>query len=404
MSAKRPINMVVLIDALGWRYLENRRFLNQELPYRQSLRTILGFSSGAIPTIMTGLPPARTGHWNLFYYDPKNSPFRWMKPLRILPNFVTEHRITRRLITELGRRVLGMGPGFECCVSPKLLPLFNWVERKNIYGNDAITGAPSIFDQLREEKIPFKVYSYHEACDAEILKQTERDLRSTDTSFFFVYLCEMDMFLHLHCHEPSEIDKKLKWYEEEISKLFAIAKEIDPDARLMLTSDHGMTPVVNHYDLLGRLEPLDLRSPKDYLAVFDSTMARFWYFNDTARKAINKAFADLPCGKWLTDDELKGAGVFFDDRRFGEQIYLLNPGWLLSRSDFNGAGWMPSGMHGYHPDDSYSDAVFLSNRKPGFAMSTIADVYPVMREASHRALMQDHTVGQPEQIADEVRG
>lgn len=404
MSAKRAINLVVLIDALGWRYLENRSFLNQELPYRQSLRTILGFSSGAIPTIMTGLPPTRTGHWNLFYYDPKNSPFRWMEPLRLLPNFVTEHRITRRLITELGRRVLGMGPGFECCVSPKLLPLFNWVERKNIYGNDAITGAPSIFDQLRDEKIPFKVYSYHEASDAEILKQSEKDLRSTDAAFFFVYLCEMDMFLHLHCHEPAEIDKKLKWYETEISKLFAIAKGIDPDARLMLTSDHGMTPVVNHYDLLGKLEPLQLQSPRDYLAVFDSTMARFWYFNERARKAVNEAFADLPCGRWLTDEELKRAGVFFEDRRFGEQIYLLNPGWLLSRSDFNGAGWMPSGMHGYHPDDSYSDAVFLSNREPGFAMNNIADVYPVMREASRRALAQNQGVERPEQIASEVRG
>ena len=88
MTAKRPINIVVLIDALGWRYLENRTFLNAELPFRQSLQTILGFSSGAIPTIMTGLPPAKTGHWNLFYYDPKNSPFRWMKFLRILPDFI----------------------------------------------------------------------------------------------------------------------------------------------------------------------------------------------------------------------------------------------------------------------------------------------------------------------------
>ena len=404
MSGKRPITMVVLIDALGWRYLENRTFLNQELPFRQNLRTILGFSSGAIPTIMTGLPPTQTGHWNLFYFDPKNSPFRWMKPLRILPSFITEHRITRRLITELGRRVLGMGPGFECCVSPKLLPLFNWVERKNIYGNDAITGAPSIFDQLRDERIPFKVYSYHEASDSEILKQAERDLRSSDASFFFVYLCEMDMFLHLHCHEPAEIDKKLKWYEAEISKLFAIAKGIDPEARLMLTSDHGMTPVANHYDLLGKLEPLDLRSPHDYLAVFDSTMARFWYFNDRARKLVNEAFADLPCGRWLTDDELKRAGVFFEDRRFGEQIYLLNPGWLLSRSDFNGAGWMPAGMHGYHPDDSYSDAVFLSNREPDFAMGTIADVYPVMRKASRRALIQESTEEREDRLASEVSG
>jgi hypothetical protein len=119
---------------------------------------------------------------------------------------------------------------------------------------------------------------------------------------------------------------------------------------------------------------------------------------------VNSAFTDLPCGRWLTDDELKQAGVFFEDRRFGEQIYLLNPGWLLSRSDFNGAGWMPSGMHGYHPDDSYSDAVFLSNREPGIPMRTIADVYPVMREASRRALTPASKEPTTENMVSEVRG
>src|SRR5437867_8156079 len=127
MSRPRPINLIVLIDALGWRYLENQSFLQNWLPYRRPLRTVLGFSSGAIPTILTGLPPATTGHWNLFYYDPRNSPFQWMKYFQFLPQWVTDHRVTRRLVTEIGRRFLGMGTGFECCVSPRLLPWFNWV-------------------------------------------------------------------------------------------------------------------------------------------------------------------------------------------------------------------------------------------------------------------------------------
>ncbi len=64
-----------LIDALGWKYLEDSPFLDDLLPYRAPLQTVLGFSSGAIPTILTGVPPAVTGHWNLFYFDPKGSPF-----------------------------------------------------------------------------------------------------------------------------------------------------------------------------------------------------------------------------------------------------------------------------------------------------------------------------------------
>jgi hypothetical protein len=199
----------------------------------------------------------------------------------------------------------------------------------------------------------------------------------------------MDMFLHLHCRQPAEIAGKLDWYEKGLEKLFLVAREIDPDAQLIVTSDHGMTPVDNRYDVLGVLEPLGLRMPEDFLAVFDSTMARFWFFNDRAREAVSNALHDLPCGRWLADEELKHAGVFFADRRFGEQIYLLHPGWLVSRSDFNGAGWMPSGMHGYHPDDSHSDAIFLASRQPDFAMETIADVHRCMKEAIQRSIKKE---------------
>ncbi len=111
-------------------------------------------------------------------------------------------------------------------------------------------------------------------------------------------------------------------------------------------------------------------------------MARFWFFNSDAEQAINNCLMSLPCGRVVPDEELRRLGIFFADRRFGEVIFLLRPGWLLSRSDFNGKGWMPQGMHGYHPEDPYSDAVFLSSSRPPVHLQTIADVYPCMLTAT----------------------
>ncbi|MGH9740043.1 MAG: alkaline phosphatase family protein [Candidatus Acidiferrales bacterium] len=382
MSFRRQISIVVLIDALGWKYMEGRPFLDHLLPYRDPVRTILGFSSGAIPTILTGQLPVVTGHWNLLYYDPKNSSFRWARHLGLLPESVLEHRVTRRIITEVGRKVLSMGPSFECCVSPRLLPCFDWVEKKNIYAEGGVSGAPSIFDDLARQRIPYRSYSYHDFSDADVLRRAEADLKGTNARFLFVYLSEMDMFLHLHCHEPEDIANKLRWYESELSKLFRVARSIDADACLSVISDHGMAPVRNHYDLIGQLEPLRLRMPEDYLAVFDSTMARFWFFNEDARRAVIERLSSLPCGSWLSDDELAREGVLFADRRFGEAIFLLDPGWLLSRSDFNGAGWMPKGMHGYHPDDSHSNAILLTNYvSRSENVRTIAGIHGHMSEA-----------------------
>ena len=78
-------------------------------------------------------------------------------------------------------------------------------------------------------------------------------------------------------------------------------------------------------------------------------------------------------------------GLNFPDDRYGELIFLLNPGWMLAKSDFNGRGWFPSGMHGYHPEDPYSDAIFLSNEKPSQPMRTIADIYYTVRDAGSQA-------------------
>jgi type I phosphodiesterase/nucleotide pyrophosphatase len=369
------LNIVVLIDALGWTYVEKYPFLNDLLPHRQPVQTVLGFSSGAIPTLLTGRPPIENGHWNLFYFDPKGSPFRWLKPFRVLPRRIIDNRVSRKIVQQLGRRVLGMGPLFECCVSPALLPWFNWIEKKNIYGPGGITGAPSIFDQLQERGVPHKVYSYHRHPDDEILRSARADVERGDIQFLFLYLCEMDMFLHLHCNDEAAWQAKLKWYEEQLRSLFTLALQKDPQATITVLSDHGMAPVTRSVDLLGEIEQLQLRMPEDYLAVYDSTMARFWFFTERGRQAITECLQRQSCGRILTPDELKAFGVYFEDGRFGEAIFLLNPGTILTRSDFNGVGWSPAGMHGYHPDDRYSDAIYLSNKAPRYPVRHLREIH-----------------------------
>jgi hypothetical protein len=121
--------------------------------------------------------------------------------------------------------------------------------------------------------------------------------------------------------------------------------------------------------------------PEDYLAVYDSTMARFWFFSERARAQVVDHLHTVACGRILSDDELRDLGILFPDRRYGEVVFLLEPSWLLSNSDFNGNGWRPAGMHGYHPDDSYSDGIFLSTHKSEVELRTIADAYRCMREA-----------------------
>jgi hypothetical protein len=381
-SERQPntLHVFVLIDALGWQCLQGRPFLQDILPYRRPLRTVLGFSSGAIPTILTGTWPSENGHWNLFYYDPAGSPFRWLRYFSWLPDALLNSRVGSKILKELGRHVLGVGPLFDCAVKPSLLRWFNYAERRDIYEPNGISGRDSIFDQLIERGIPYHSYTYHQETDAQIVEHVLRDMETSPSHFYFLYLSEMDMFLHMKCQQPQQIDEKLAWYDDRLRKIFACARALDPDATMTVFSDHGMTPVNRHYDLMKDIECLPYQMPADYLVVYDSTMARFWFFSDQARIQITQVLKESSCGRIVSETELRELGVWFADSRYGELVFLLRPGWLLARSDFNGPQWMPFGMHGYHPDDPYSDAVFLSSCQPRSEPHTIADVYGRMRD------------------------
>ncbi len=375
------LHVFVLIDALGWKFLQQTPFLDDVLPYRQPLRTILGFSSGVIPSILTGLTPAESAVWNLVYYDPEHSPFRWMRHFQSVPRPLLDNRYARRAFTELGRRVLGLGHGFDCCVSPRLLHYFNWAERRNIYDPGGIPGVQSIFDKLVADGVPYRSYSYHRNTDEEILQAVPRHIDEGHENFYFVYLSEVDKFLHDHCSDPARIAERLAWYDRQLRHVFDAALRRDPEACFYLFSDHGMTPVTRHYDLAADVERASLSTPKDFLAVYDSTMARFWCFSDAARDALTRQLEQVPCGHILSHGELKSLLLSFSDNRYGDIIFLMDPGCLIASSAFHSASWMPVGMHGYHPDDEHSYGVFLTNREILPPVTIVTDIYRCMREA-----------------------
>jgi hypothetical protein len=316
------------------------------------------------------------------YFDPQNSPFRGMRKLGPLPARLLDNRIGRRALTEIGRRVLGMGSNFEVCVPPETLPWFNWAESRNIYARNGVIGQRSIFDRLHEKGIDHRIYSYKDPLtDREIMELAAIDITNESAEFYFLYLSELDMFLHLHCGEPERIEAKLAWYEEALGRVFRAAKERDPDARLRVFSDHGMTPVKHHCDVAAVVAGCGFETPRDYLAVYDSTMARFWFFSEQAREEICARVGQLDYARLLTDEELRDFGVFFSDHRYGEFVLLLDPGCIIAVSGFNGSGWKPAGMHGYHPGDPNSDAVFLSSEAPKATLDSVRDVFGCMEEA-----------------------
>ncbi len=350
------------------------------MPFRQPLRTTLGYSSGAIPTMLSGLRPQEHGHWNLLYFDPDGSPFAWLRHLPESWMKYLDQRWGRRGLTWMGRHLLGLGPSFECALRPALLPWFNWAEKRHLFQPGSLRPAVSAFDYWRAACLDFRIYSYRSGSDRHLLQRACRNLERGRASILFLYLCELDHCLHLQRDRPTAIASALDVYAQGLERLFAAAEHRDPQMRFRVCSDHGMALVRRRVDLATPLRQLGWRSPEDYLAVFDSTMLRFWCFHPEVRASLTAWLQGLDCGCLLPEAELRRNGVWFDDGRFGDLIFLLHPGVMVGEGEFNGRGWNPCGMHGYHPDDPDSDAVLLSNCPKDVRLRSIADLFGCLCE------------------------
>ena len=354
---KGPLSIYVLVDALGWEIIRDRPFLDDVLEERRWLQTILGYSSGAIPTLLSGRWPSQHGHWNLFYLSPASSPFRWTRPLKALPRPLVENRLARRAVKHVSRRLSGYTGYFSTYDYPIAhLDQFDLTEKRDIYQPGGLD-CPSIFDRFRALGIPYECYNYHRHTDPEILALAARRAVESEARVLFLYLSDLDRYLHTFIHDAEGVRERLRWYETGLRRVFEAARQTR-ETRMLIFSDHGMTPIRWTYDLRRDVAPLGLSEPGDYLAAYDSTMARFWVWNDRARERLTELLSDHPCGQLLDRAELERLGVWFDDERYYHLLFLMKPGMLLNPSDMG--NYRFAGMHGYHPSEPTADAVLLS--------------------------------------------
>jgi hypothetical protein len=154
--------------------------------------------------------------------------------------------------------------------------------------------------------------------------------------------------------------------------------------RLYIFSDHGMANCNEFLDLQAQINALGLRMGKDFAVVYDSTMARFWFFNDRARQKVIEKLEQVPQGRVLSDLELRKLHAHFDDGHFGQLIFLVREGVLIVPSHM---GERPiRAMHGYHPDDPQSYAALLTNQSEiPASVQAIPDIYRLMVRDAHFA-------------------
>lgn len=371
------LSMVVFIDALGWELLQEHSFLDDELAIKGPLDTVFGYSSSCDPSILTGTLPREHGHFSCFLYDPENSPFRWLRWLGFLPRALTRRGRVRRVLSRLVGRLLGFTGYFQLYNMPfRFLHLFDYSEKRNLYLPGGINnGIRTIFDLLRDERIPFHVSDWHRS-DKENLAEVGAEIERGEVTFSYLFLGELDAVLHAEGTDSPQVREKLAWYESHLRAILAHARDRYETVSLSIISDHGMTDVHKTYDLMARIDALGLEFGGDYVAVYDSTMARFWFLRPGASSAIQSELSHVEEGRILTHGALEEFGCDFVGSRYGELFFLMDPGILISPSHMGETTL--AGMHGYDPGHPTSLAAFASTEMPARVPHHLTDLFAFM--------------------------
>ena len=384
---KAILPLFIMVDACGWEIIREDSFLKKEAPNRRKLRSVFGYSSTCVPSILSGRWPSDHRNWCYFVYDPKNSPFRGLRWLRWLPQAVTGRRIFRRMLTRCVRRQLNFRGYFDLYNIPfKYIGLYDFTEKKSPLQPEGMNRGTNIFDFLVKRNIPYFV------SDTEAGEEANRDaliqsIEAEKIDFAFVYWPGLDGLLHMVGNKSPEVPKRLRTYEQWIDQVMTAARQHYREVHLYVFSDHGMANCDELLDLRAMIDELGLKMEKDYAVVYDSTMARFWFFNSNARARITERLTRVEKGRIIPDEELESMKALFRDRHFGELIFLVQEGVLIVPSHM---GERPiRAMHGYHPDDQHSYAALLTNQET--IPDHVTDIPDIYRLMTRDALLASET-------------
>jgi hypothetical protein len=216
----------------------------------------------------------------------------------------------------------------------------------------------TLFEDLMHNNVPFHLSDWRLG-EEENLSAAQRDIASGEPRFAYIFLPQLDQLQQTEGTASRRVTDKLRWYEQQVRELIAVARQHYSTVTVSAFSDHGITNIRKECALMQIVNSLPLEFGKDYFAVYDATMARFWFLNREAERLIVDGLECHPDGQWLTDETLRRWGCDFPDRRYGDLFFLLKPGVLLNPS-FQ-SRYRLAGVHGFDPSHEESLAFFATN-------------------------------------------
>ena len=230
----KMIEIFLFIDALGWKIVNDHDFLADLLPYRKKIDMQFGYSSSAIPTILSGKTPAVHGHLGLFRFAPDASPFKLISRLSWLfkpASFWNRGRV-RHHLSKLLKKAYVLEAQLQTLVFvlPKYLDviavakIYEYLKSGRCTQLNGSNGAYRVYDtEMRNNHFP------QDSTDARATQMdfqreyTIFSLMSDVSSAYSDLTLKTDQLIYetIHNREMNEVDS----YRESVEAYYSLAEE-----------------------------------------------------------------------------------------------------------------------------------------------------------------------------------
>ena len=156
----KTIEIFLFIDALGWKIVSDHNFLTDLLPYPKKIFMQFGYSSSAIPTILSGKTPADHGHLGLFRFAPEESPFKTLSRFAWLfkPAAFWDRGRVRHHLSKIMKKIYGFTGYFQLYRVPLWkLKFMDYCEKKNLFIANGMDDIANLYDVLSRKNVNFHI-------------------------------------------------------------------------------------------------------------------------------------------------------------------------------------------------------------------------------------------------------
>ena len=215
----KTIEIFLFIDALGWKIVNDHNYLAELLPNRKKIFMQFGYSSSAIPTILSGKTPAEHGHLGLFCFAPEASPFRKISKLAWFfkpASFWNRGRV-RHHLSKLLKKLYGFTGYFQLYRMPIWkLKFVDYCEKRDLFVANGMGNIDNLHDVLSRKKVNFHISNWR-LSDEENFSAASKALEA-GKNFLFVYTASFDGTLHDKVKDFTAVQNKLDTIKTKIER------------------------------------------------------------------------------------------------------------------------------------------------------------------------------------------